>query len=225
MTIAEALSILELSIPFSQGDLKHHYRQLCKQYHPDQIQEDTKCKKLNEAKEVLDYYLLSHLDNTFRKFLYLKQEKKRYEDFMERHLVLLEKVENRIAFHEKKQRFCRRILKVLLFSFGKHVKGSDSLLHAMMIALGYLVIIIVSTGMTILFPTNTLFYIIQFSLLFLLAFHLCIVISSGLGIQIHAATDLQRERNSLISCLDHAKRKVAAIEKELHSYTQYYDNN
>lgn len=102
--------------------------------------------------------------------VYLIQKKKRYEDFMERHSILLEKVENRIAFHEKKQRFCRRILRVLLFSFGKHVKVSDSLLHAMMIALGYLVILIVSTGMTILFPTNTLFYIIQFSLLFFTCF-------------------------------------------------------
>lgn len=57
----KALSLLGLSIPFSQKDLRQRYRDLVKQHHPDvcggNIESEDKLKEINEAYGILKAYL------------------------------------------------------------------------------------------------------------------------------------------------------------------------
>lgn len=56
---AKALSVLELSWPFSEKDLKKAYKTLAKKYHPDLNQNNpTLTQKFQEIKEAYDFLLV-----------------------------------------------------------------------------------------------------------------------------------------------------------------------
>ena len=50
MTESEALKLLELSVPFTDKDLKEAYIKMSKKYHPDTGGDAEMMKKINSAK-------------------------------------------------------------------------------------------------------------------------------------------------------------------------------